>query len=74
MKESMDLRRCGSSGGVGDKAEFCAKDKVAYAKVAAASSKILATLTKPPPPCRKQNLGQHKKTLPGDKWFIRFGK
>src|SRR5580658_9959843 len=48
MKESMDLRRCGSSGGVADADEFCAKDKVAYARVTAANSKILAILTEHP--------------------------
>ena len=48
MKESMDLRRCGSSGGVGDADEFCAKDKVACARVTAANSKILGILTEHP--------------------------
>src|SRR5208283_3091023 len=48
MKESMDLRRCGSSGGVGDADEFCAKDKVACARVTVANSKILAILTEHP--------------------------
>jgi hypothetical protein len=48
MKESMDLRRCGSSGGVGEAAEFCAKDKVEEARVTAANSKILAILTEHP--------------------------
>jgi len=33
---------------VGEGAEFCAKDTVAYARVTAASSKILAMLTEPP--------------------------
>jgi hypothetical protein len=44
----MDLRRCGSSSGVEDADEFCAKDKVACARVTAANSKILAILTEHP--------------------------
>ena len=42
------MRRCGSSGGVGDAAEFCAKDEVGNAKVKVAYSKILAILTEHP--------------------------
>ncbi len=48
MKESMDLRRCGSSGRAGEGAKFCAKDTVVYVRVTAASTKILETLTEPP--------------------------
>jgi hypothetical protein len=43
MKESMDLRRCGSRDAAG--AEFRAKDAVAYATTTAASRKIRAMRT-----------------------------
>jgi len=48
MKESMDLRRRGSSGRVGEGGKFCAKDTLVYVRVTAASTKILETLTKSP--------------------------
>jgi hypothetical protein len=44
----MDLRRCGSGGGVEDAVGLCAKDKVACARVTAAHSRILAILAEHP--------------------------
>ena len=48
MKESMEVRRCGSRGGLGEDDESCAKDAVAKAKLTAASTKVLARSMLPP--------------------------